>query len=284
MEYSSDDVAAAQSLQFSTYMCISMAAFWTYDYVCSLHEEWTFLLRSNWNKLKGLYIVTRYLPFMLLAMLLYVNFIPNENLHTCRVLSIINAVLGMVLVIFPECFFIVRTYVLWNKNRTLLAATLSTAFTFMVASLSIIFTTVVPAAYSTSAIPGITGCYLSSTSSLLFIPFLLLFVFELGLMILTLIRAIQSWRMNSGHLYDVLVNHNIFYYACGLLFSVINIFTLLLLQYSYHSMLHNFQFVILAILATRMHLHLWQMNRHARGSSAFMRIPMSEMSSTVFMA
>ncbi|KAG2367130.1 hypothetical protein BDR07DRAFT_363034 [Suillus spraguei] len=103
-------------------------------------------------------------------------------------------------------------------------------------------------------------------------------------MILTLIRAIQSWRMNPGHLYLNLVNHNIFYYACGLLFAVINIFTTLLLQYSYHSVLHDFQFVILAILATRMHLHLWQMNQHAHGPGALVRTPMSDMSSIIFMA
>jgi len=35
-------------------------------------------------------------------------------------------------------------------------------------------------------------------------------------MILTLIRAIQSWRIYPSRLYVVLVNHNIFYYVCGL--------------------------------------------------------------------
>ncbi|KAG2367131.1 hypothetical protein BDR07DRAFT_1394448 [Suillus spraguei] len=161
---------------------------------------------------------------------------------------------------------------------------LFTSFTFLVASLSIVFTITVPATYSTSAIPGITGCYPSSTSFQLFIPFLLFAMFSLGLVILTLIRAIQSWRMDLGHLYDVLVNHNIFYYACGLLFSVINVCTLLLLQYSYHSMLHNFQFVMLAILATRMHLHLWQVNQHAYGPGVLVRTTMSDMSSIIFMA
>ncbi|KAG2367133.1 hypothetical protein BDR07DRAFT_363062 [Suillus spraguei] len=284
MEYSSDDIAAARSLQFSTYIHVSMATFWSYDYVCSLHEEWMFLFRSNWSKLKGLYIVTRYLPFMFLATLLYVNFIPNENLDTCWVLSVINSGFGMVLVIFSECLFILRTYVLWNNNKILLVAMLSTAFTFIAASSSIIFTTTIPAAYSTSAIPGITGCYLSSTSFQLFIPFLLFFVFGLGLMMLALIRAIQNWQINSGHLYVVLLSHNIFYYACGLLFAVINIFASLLLQYSYNSMLHDFQFVILAILATRMHLHLWQMNQHAHGPGALVRTTMSDMSSIIFMA
>jgi uncharacterized membrane protein len=89
---------------------------------------------------------------------------------------------------------------------------------FVVASLIIDFTASVPAADVTSAIPGITGCYnsTSSTSFQLFIQFLLLSVFQLGLMMLTFIRAIQSWWMNSSRLYVVLVKHNVFYYTLAL--------------------------------------------------------------------
>ncbi|KAG1883955.1 hypothetical protein F4604DRAFT_1979609 [Suillus subluteus] len=92
---------------------------------------------------------------------------------------------------------------------------------------------------------------------------------------LTLIRAIQSLRINSSPLYVVLVKHNIFYYTCGVL---VNIFTSLLLQYAYHTLLYDFELVVLSILATRMHLHLWQMNRHAHRFGALVGIPMSDMS------
>ncbi|KAG2127644.1 uncharacterized protein EDB93DRAFT_201277 [Suillus bovinus] len=279
MEYSTDDIAAARSLQFTMYIYASMTTFWTYDYVCSLHEELTFLLRSHWTKMKVLYIVTRYLPFIILVTGLYRSFVPNENTGKCRVLDNIELDLGVVLVICSECFFIFRTYVLWEKNRILLAAMLSTLFISLVASFGITSTAAAAAAYATSAVPGITGCYRKSSNYRLFIPFILLFVFELGLLMLTLIRAIHDWRTNQNRLYAVLVNHNVFYYACGLLFSVANIITSLVLQYFCHSVSYDFQFIILAILATRMHLHLWQTNQHSHGSTgAFMYIPMSDTS------
>ncbi|KAG2114239.1 uncharacterized protein F5147DRAFT_758926 [Suillus discolor] len=262
MEYSTDDVTAARSLQFATYIYTSMAAFWTYDYACSLHEEWSFLLRSQWNKMKSLYIVTRYLPFILLITDLYMSFTSNENPAKCGMLANISSGFGMLLAVCSECFFILRTYALWNRNRILLAAILGTFFSFLAASVSITVDTTVSAAYTTSPIPGITGCYQSSTSDQIFIPFLLFSVFELGLMILTLIRAIQSWRRNSSRLYVVLMNHNIFYYACAFLFSVMNIFTSLLLQDTYRTVLNGFQFLTLAIVAVRMHIHLWQTNQH----------------------
>lgn len=282
--YSADDVAAATSLQFFTYLYISITTFWIYDYVCSFHEEWRFLLNSHWTKVKGLYIVTRYVPFLLLATNLYLSFIPNETPGKCRVLDNICTGFGILSAVSSEVFFVLRTCALWNNNRILLAAMLVTAISFVGASIGVTFTTTAPAVYATSTIPGITGCYQSSTSFQIFIPFLLLAGFELGLMTLTLVRAIQSWRINPSRLYVVLVKHNVFYYTCGFLLSVVNIFTSLLLHYSYHAILHDFQFIILAILATHMHRHLWQMKRQKHDSDALMQTPMCDMSPAEYTA
>ncbi|KAG1814152.1 hypothetical protein EV424DRAFT_38046 [Suillus variegatus] len=229
--------------------------------------------------MKGLYIVTRYLPFILLITDLYMSFTSNENPVTCGMLANISSGFGMLLAVCSGRFFILRTYALWDRNRILLAAILGTFFLFLVVSVSITVDTTVSAAYTTSAIPGITGCYQSSTNDRIFIPFLLFSVLGLGLMILTLIRAIQSWRRNPSRLYVVLVNHNIFYYACAFLFSVMNIFTSLLLQDTYWTVLNGFQFLTLAIVAVRMHIHLWQTNQHlVRGSSSLVHIPLSDIS------
>ncbi|KAG1814808.1 hypothetical protein EV424DRAFT_1413533 [Suillus variegatus] len=107
--------------------------------------------------MKGMYIVTRYLPFILLTTDLYLSFTPDENLGKCRTLDSIGSGLAMLLVICSEWFFILRTYVHWDNNGFLLAAMLSTFFCFLVAAFRIAFVTTVLAA-----------------------PFLFLFVFELG--------------------------------------------------------------------------------------------------------
>ncbi|KAG2094861.1 uncharacterized protein F5147DRAFT_763832 [Suillus discolor] len=55
----------------------------TYDYICSLHVEWTFLLRSRLTKVKALYIIARYVPFFIVAAdLVYMNFSRNEDRNT----------------------------------------------------------------------------------------------------------------------------------------------------------------------------------------------------------
>ncbi|KAG2114246.1 uncharacterized protein F5147DRAFT_20074 [Suillus discolor] len=277
--YSANDIIAARSLQVYTYLYTSMATFWIYDYACSFHQEWTFLLQSRWSKVKGLYLVARYVPFLLLAGHLYMNFIPNENSDKCQLLNNICSCFSLISVFCSECFFVLRTYTLWNNNKIVLATMITTFIAVVISSISYAFATTATAPWTTSGIPGITGCYQSSSVVQLFIPFLLLIGLEFGLLSLTLIRAIQSWRSSNSRIYAVLVKHNIFYYACGLFFSGVNVFTLLLFHYGYQAMFEDFQFVILTILATRMHLHLWHTDRHAHGSSAFVCIPMSDISS-----
>ncbi|KAG1760944.1 hypothetical protein EDD22DRAFT_1051400 [Suillus occidentalis] len=206
MEYSSDDIAAAKRLQIATYLygahClnhlffvlhspVSTATFWTYDY-------WTFLLRSHWSKVKGMYIVTRYLPFIFLIMDLYLTFTLNENPDKCRVWGNIDTGLGIASATFSECFFVLRTYALWNNNKFVLAVILSTFFIQL-----------------TRSSQGATRARAVSCSSY---PFFSFPCFNL------------SWRDHPSRLYVVLVNHNTFYYVWGFLFSVTNIFTSLLLQ------------------------------------------------------
>ncbi|OAX36723.1 hypothetical protein K503DRAFT_281064 [Rhizopogon vinicolor AM-OR11-026] len=239
-QYSTDDITAARSLQTYTYMYASMVTFWTYDYVCSLNEEWTFLLRSRWTKVKSLYIITRYVPFIFFIGHLYLNFIPNNNPNKCQTLNTICEGFSLVSVICSECFFILRTYALWNSNKIILAVILFSFFAIIIASVSVLFATTATAPFETSGIPGITGCYQSEGSVELFIPFLLLFAIEFELLLLTLIRAIQSWRTASSALYMVLLKHNIFYYACGLFFSALNIFASLVLKYAYSSLLQKY--------------------------------------------
>ncbi|OAX38985.1 hypothetical protein K503DRAFT_119287 [Rhizopogon vinicolor AM-OR11-026] len=259
----SDAVAAARSLQTFTIMYTSMATFWMYDYACSFHEESIFLLGCRWSRVKALYILTRYMPFLLFAVHLYTNFIPDETPDRCQFVNNICSTFSFMSIVCSEFFFILRTYALWNNNKVVLAVMLSTFAALLVGSSVAIFSATATAPFATSSIPGITGCYQSSGSASLFVPFLLLFVLELMLISLTLTCALRSWRTHPSRLYVVLLKHNVFYYACGLVFSALNVLTSLLLEYAYSGMFNDFQIVIHAILATRMHLRLWHENHQS---------------------
>jgi hypothetical protein len=278
IKYSADDVAAAISLQISSYIYTSMATFWTYSYICSLHEEWTFLLRSRWTKVKCLYIIARYVPFFLFTSHLYMNFTPDEDPNKCLMLDTVCSCFSLLSVLCSESFFVLRTYALWNNNRIVLAALLTAFLAAGIASVGLFFGLSGSVPFQTSPIPGITGCYQPSASIGFFVPYVLLSALELGLISLTLVRALQTWRTANTHIFAVLLKHNIFYYACGLFCSVVNVLTSLLLHHAYKAMFQDFQFIILAILATNMHLHLWHMDQDLHGSDAFTLVPISEIS------
>ncbi|KAG1860422.1 hypothetical protein C8R48DRAFT_712684 [Suillus tomentosus] len=223
--------------------------------------------------------MTRHLPFFLIVMHLYLNFAPIEDPNKCQMLINVYSSFSQISIICSECFFMIRTYVLWNNNRIVLVGLLSTAFAMVVTSVSIRFATTATSYFTTSAISGTPSCPSRSSSVLYFISFIFLFVFQLVLIILTLTRAIQSWRSTKGPLQAILVKHNIFYYVCGLFLSAVNIIVPALFPNSpYYTALELFQVCILAILATRMHLHLWHLDQHMHSSDALIYISMSDMS------
>ncbi|KAG1809142.1 uncharacterized protein BJ212DRAFT_1484645 [Suillus subaureus] len=154
---------------------------------------------------------------------------------------------------------------------------LSAIFAVTVSCTIISFT---PIMISSSTAIVIPGCPQSLGSFSFFMPFVLLFVFQLVLISLTLVRVIQSWQLVKGPLYAILVKHNIFYYACGLLLSAINVLVPLLpLSDSLTDLVpEDFEVFILAILATRMHLHLWHIDQHVDDSDTVVWISMSDMS------
>ncbi|KAG2045854.1 hypothetical protein BDR06DRAFT_977909 [Suillus hirtellus] len=238
----------------------------TYDYIGSLHEEWTFLLWSRWTKVKALYIITRYIPFFLVAADLYMIFAPNKDADAkCWMLMNIYSCLGVVSLTFSECIFILKTYALWDKVRIVLVAMLSALFAITVSFIGFWFAT---SDATTSTISGTVDCSWNMRILYFSMPFLPSFVFALGLFFLALIRVIQSWRTARGPLGAILVQHNMFYYACSLFLSAMNVLTPVLFSYVTANFLERFQVFILAILATRMHLHLWHNYWHAHHPDA----------------
>ncbi|KAG1788536.1 uncharacterized protein HD556DRAFT_1496827 [Suillus plorans] len=259
-----------------------MATLWIYDYACSFHEELTFLFRSRWTKVKGLYVIARYVPFLILITHQYLYLTPNEHTNKCGMVKSIYFGLSVISIACSEFLYLLRTYVLWNKNGIVLTAMLLVVDAVQVVTVAAIAVDVVTVDVSHVAInmmQGTQGCYRTLSGVQISITFVLLFGFQLGLALLTFIRAVQRWRAVNCPLYDVLVKHNIFYYTCGLLLSAINVLTQTLLsKTAYPLVCEDFQFYFLAILATRMHLFLWQADQQTHGSDTLVHIPMSDVS------
>ncbi|KAG0703300.1 hypothetical protein DFH29DRAFT_1068653 [Suillus ampliporus] len=211
-DYSADDIAAARSLY--TYIMIhvppvhfhsvAMATFWTYDYACSLHQEWTFLLRSRWTRnLYRAFSFSTHHPGDELTSRDSVNFNPNRSPSKCEMLDNICSSLSIILVTCSES-------ISPSRRDAIRARSHGDCLSF-----------------PTSAIPGTTGCL---NNVVFFIPFLL---FSLNWLTNTLQTSIQSWRLSNGPLHAFLVKDNIFYYACGMYIDILHN------QHQYHAMFQD---------------------------------------------
>lgn len=115
-----------------------------------------------------------------------------------------------------------------------------------------------------SPVPKVGSCYSSKQGRILILAYVLLVIAEietLGFMLY------HSWKLYRGHgnsspLVRVLVRHNIFYFACGLLFSTTVVAVMVVLPASYGDATSDLQFVIHAILVTRMQRELYNTAHH----------------------
>ncbi|KAG2139596.1 uncharacterized protein EDB93DRAFT_698475 [Suillus bovinus] len=270
-------VAVAWSLHYLACIRMVQVTFWTYDYICLLDEEWTYLLQSCWTRVKALYIIARYGPIFSLILTLYLSFAPNEDLNKCRTLIEVYSCFGMISLACSEWIFALRTCALWNNNRIVLVTILATLFVVAATSTGLRFTAISSSYVMTSAIPGITGCYTGSGDIWYFVSLVPLLVFQLGLVSLSLIHAVQNCRTDKGNLYVIMVKHNIFYYACGVFLSATNILVPMLFSDASHRSFEDLEVSILAILATRMHLHFWHSDQRMRSSGLPIMLPSTYM-------
>ncbi|KAG2356010.1 hypothetical protein BDR07DRAFT_484774 [Suillus spraguei] len=194
---------------------------------------------------KYLYILARYVPFLLIVSDTCLTLTPNENIEACRVFISIYTGFAVISLACSECFFVLRTYVLWSNNRLVLYA-----------MLSILCAVMRNPRYPRHPrlLPDLKQC-------------------RIVLAVYSLVCVSTGTGLSHTHTYDpeladdqkrslyCLVKHNIFYYACGLLFSALNFIVPIIFPNSpYHAFLEDFEVFILAILATRMHLHLWRID------------------------
>ncbi|KAJ8580927.1 hypothetical protein M405DRAFT_885930, partial [Rhizopogon salebrosus TDB-379] len=95
-QYSPEAITAAMSLQIYTVSLILVDPVAVDNLITIVPpvqirfvlSEWTFLLGSRWIKVKGLYIVTQYVPFLFFIGHIYMDFI-NENPDKCQMLNTI---------------------------------------------------------------------------------------------------------------------------------------------------------------------------------------------------
>ncbi|KAG2150571.1 hypothetical protein DEU56DRAFT_908804 [Suillus clintonianus] len=271
------------SYQALTYCYAAIAFLFLYDYSLMFSDELLFLRESKRGATKALFITARYSPFVVFVVRVYMDSVSDPDINKCHSFDLVVRVFTLFAIECSEGLFIIRAYALWRKSKRILALILVTFLTSIIIAVAVALTSGggVTCLYlhfvavcklsdfsanqlelvSKPPVSTFTGCYLVSQGHLLYIAFIVLIVFELELVILVGIQVFKSYRESGSRLLKILVRQSAIYYACGLFWSAVNIFTLLLLKDDYNSSLEYFQIGVHTILATRMHMSLWKADR-----------------------
>ncbi|KAG1776870.1 hypothetical protein EV702DRAFT_1107117 [Suillus placidus] len=165
--------------------------------------------------------------------------------------------------------FILRTYAIWGRSRRILIILMCSFVANLIPAVYIITSYNNSQTISEPPIPNITSCYNVGESRIIVVAYVLLVVTESEILFFTLYRSIKHHKSfaRGNHLLNILIQHNIFYFICGLVFSLLVMLTTGLLPFIYGDMFSNLQSMVHALLITRMHLELWKSDRaaHAQG-------------------
>lgn len=255
------NVANPDVLVKTKYAYVALCTLWAYDYVITLDEELSFVTGSTWKIVKYLYLVCRYVPFLYLTAISSRTLDKYPSLSMCQTLYSMNSYLGIVIIVSAESIFFVRTYVIWDRSKRVL-------WTF-IASVTFLLTPIVGilVKYNSSTIitnwvaTGVPGCFKTGETSAVLYVYVLMLIAELEILCLTLYQAIARYRRErSANVLRVLVQHNIFYFLCGVGSSGVLIVAIAIFPPSYSDLVSSIQITVHATLVTRMHRALWKYN------------------------
>ncbi|KIK43304.1 hypothetical protein CY34DRAFT_11827 [Suillus luteus UH-Slu-Lm8-n1] len=260
-------------------VAVALVTLWAYDYIITLDEELPFITRSTWRVVKYLYLVCRYVPFLYLAVVSSRSLESHPSLSMCQTMYSLNSYLGMLIIVSAESIFFVRTYIIWDRSKRILWAFIISIMFLLTpivgilvkynssiigkgSSYSVNYLVNIRASSVTNWIgPGILGCSKTGETSAVLYVYVLMVIAELEILCLTLYRAIVNYRRERGaNVLRVLVQHNIFYFGCGVASSVVLIVVIATFPASYSDLVSSVQITVHAALVTRMHRALWGYN------------------------
>ncbi|KAG2340319.1 hypothetical protein BDR05DRAFT_1061669 [Suillus weaverae] len=244
-----------------------------YDVGINLDEEIDYLVRSRSNFMKAIFVLCRYLPFIIGALRIYEvvgeGYI-DDNL--CLVLTRSSIWLSFLQMACVEFIFMLRAYALWGCSKRvlfcLLVAYLAT-FATGIASLQI-YGGALPAGRSNPSFyhPFVHGhtdaCYGSANpgTSWLLVSFVSLISLEIGLFGMSTYRVLRQYRAASGQLLKSLVRNNNMYFGASVALNILNIVGILLTPVATWptGIMEITQILFQGLLATRMQLDLWKVD------------------------
>jgi len=178
---------------------------------------------------------------------------------TCHILYSIGTWVLVSSICCAEAILVLRTFALSGNNLRLLALLLSSLVGIvMIPGIVIVAKFLQSVQYGRPPIPGITGCYTTAESPIVLYGFVVVFLNEFVIMVVTLWIGIWRYRRTQNRIVKTLYKDGISYFVYLAMVSFGNILVLVVGGHELIDLLVTFQPVMHSILSTRVLLHVRQ--------------------------
>ncbi|KAG1731499.1 uncharacterized protein EDB91DRAFT_1085045 [Suillus paluster] len=157
-----------------------------YDWLLNIDSELTHVWSRRWGVMEWMYLSSRYMPFAdTTIMLLYHFFLVDPSIESCRTALATQCWMYNIGMTISQTILMIRTWALWERNKTLgLALFVEAALTSIVSL------------YGTGSFANSLtwGCFVLTSSKMLYINSGLLLFTETIYLVLILLKA---YRMGN---------------------------------------------------------------------------------------
>ncbi|KAL4260149.1 hypothetical protein AB1N83_008817 [Pleurotus pulmonarius] len=219
-------VIIVEHQRLEIYVILSSTTVLVYDYILTFDKEVSLIwfYQSTWSWTSILFMLNRYLPFFDTFDSLWHNLMPGITPDACSKAYQAVCWLYILGIGVTEVVLTIRTWAIWRRSRKL-AIFLSVFFVVVwgpaFAVLGVFINTIKfgPAPY-----PGFNGCNVIGASQILFVVWVLLIVYEAGILALMAYRGYIGYRDGGNTaLFNAVYRDGILYYLYLFALSLVNI-------------------------------------------------------------
>ncbi|KIK92092.1 hypothetical protein PAXRUDRAFT_595836 [Paxillus rubicundulus Ve08.2h10] len=213
---------------------VSIATLFIFDYFYQLEDEVTFIWsRAGWSAGKALFGPTRYIPFIIIPLMLFSSLGVNVGVHTCKIVFYVLAVLETVAIALSQVIFGLRAYAMWNRNKAVLVTYCCVAVGYVAAIVCILQSFLPSVTYGPPPLPIISGCYKTGGSSVDFATYVVIMLADAVTTTLTVYRAYRHFRHTPNALVQTMTRDGVLYCVSVFSMSIANVLIMLLVPPQY---------------------------------------------------